>query len=217
MKQTGRTIVRRVIASWMVHLRIADASLDKIAGIDELAFVMGNIAPDSGVPNADWTGYTPPKSVSHYYAAQEDGKSKKIDADAFCAAYFSEEDIASYSAKAYSFFLGYFVHLLTDIEQADCFVKETVDLLFSRIADSYTRYISFCRVDITDQAARTHRRPGCIVWCCVFAYYIYWNRSPAETKVIGSSSPTMGRSHSGAQRIPASSCTKWPGMIMPTA
>lgn len=42
------------MASWMVHLRIADKLLDQLKNIDETAFVMGNIAPDSGVPNEDW-------------------------------------------------------------------------------------------------------------------------------------------------------------------
>ena len=45
------------MASWMIHLRVADLLMDKIPGLDEIAFVMGNIAPDSGVPNADWTAY----------------------------------------------------------------------------------------------------------------------------------------------------------------
>lgn len=105
-----------VMASWMIHLRIADALIDKIADIDKTAFIIGNIAPDSGVPNTDWTSYNPPKLVSHYYVIQEDGRTKKIDVDAFCAEYFSKELIRSYSAKEYSFFLGYFIHLLTDIE-----------------------------------------------------------------------------------------------------
>jgi len=38
------------MASWMVHLRIADCLLDKFVHLDKTAFVMGNIAPDSGVP-----------------------------------------------------------------------------------------------------------------------------------------------------------------------
>ena len=42
------------MASWMVHLRIADKLLELLKDIDETAFVMGNIAPDSGVPNEDW-------------------------------------------------------------------------------------------------------------------------------------------------------------------
>ena len=47
---------------------------------------------------------------------QEDGKAKKINVDAFCAVYFSKEHIMSYSLKEYSFFFGYLIHLLTDIE-----------------------------------------------------------------------------------------------------
>ena len=54
------------MASWMIHLRIADLLLDRIPRLDETAFVFGNIAPDSGIPNADWSVFTPSKSVSHY-------------------------------------------------------------------------------------------------------------------------------------------------------
>lgn len=50
----------------MIHLREADLLTDRIPGLDETAFVVGNIAPDSGIPNADWTAYFPPKAVSHY-------------------------------------------------------------------------------------------------------------------------------------------------------
>ena len=35
------------MASWMIHLRIADRLMDRIPDLDETAFVMGNIAPDS--------------------------------------------------------------------------------------------------------------------------------------------------------------------------
>ena len=54
------------MASWMIHLRVADLLMDRIPGLDETAFVMGNIAPDSGVPNSDWTKFQPPKDVSHF-------------------------------------------------------------------------------------------------------------------------------------------------------
>jgi len=50
----------------MVHLRVADRLLDRLEGIREKEFIMGNIAPDSGVPNADWTAYAPPTEVSHF-------------------------------------------------------------------------------------------------------------------------------------------------------
>ena len=123
------------MASWLVHLRIADALIDKIAEIDKTAFVIGNTAPDSGVPNADWTSYTPPKSVSHYYVMQEDGKTKKINVDAFCAEYFSKEHINSYSTQEYSFFLGYFVHLLTDVAWTEKILAPSKE----KHADEYAR------------------------------------------------------------------------------
>ena len=54
------------MASWMVHLRVADLLIERLEGIAKQEFVMGNIAPDSGVPNADWTAYAPPSQVSHF-------------------------------------------------------------------------------------------------------------------------------------------------------
>ena len=55
------------VASWMVHLRIADLLLERFQHIKNTEFVVGNIAPDSGVPNEDWTYYTPLKEVSHFW------------------------------------------------------------------------------------------------------------------------------------------------------
>ena len=98
----------------MVHLRIADKFLDELKDIDETAFVLGNIAPDSGVPNEDWSVFTPPKNVTHFKTdPSNDGF---FDVAEFCRQYFSDDKIRHYSKKEYSFFLGYYVHLLTDIE-----------------------------------------------------------------------------------------------------
>ena len=102
------------MASWMIHLRIADRLLDEIHGLDETAFVMGNIAPDSGVPNADWSVYSPPKNVSHYKVKR--GNESFFDLDRFILEHFSPERIRSYSLREFSFFLGYYAHLLTDAE-----------------------------------------------------------------------------------------------------
>ncbi len=102
------------MASWMIHLRVADLLVDRIQGLDETAFVMGNIAPDSGVPNADWTAYFPPKAVSHYKTRRED--ETYFDIGRFLREHFSDELIRAYSRREFSFFLGYYVHLLTDVE-----------------------------------------------------------------------------------------------------
>ena len=37
------------MASWIVHLRIADQLLDRIPDLRSTEFVVGNIAPDSGM------------------------------------------------------------------------------------------------------------------------------------------------------------------------
>ncbi|WP_026652827.1 zinc dependent phospholipase C family protein [Butyrivibrio proteoclasticus] len=102
------------MASWMVHLRIADNLLKSLEKLDKTAFVLGNIAPDSGIPNEDWTEYNPPRYVSHY---NPDPESKDlIEIDRYLRDYFSAEKVKDYNLRQYSFFLGYFTHLLTDIE-----------------------------------------------------------------------------------------------------
>lgn len=102
------------MASWMIHLRVADRLLDTIPGLDATAFVMGNIAPDSGVPNDDWTAYAPTKEVSHYKTRPDD--ETFFDLEGFRAAYLTADRIRAYSRRAFSFFLGYYVHLLTDVD-----------------------------------------------------------------------------------------------------
>lgn len=54
------------MASWMVHLRIADLLMSELENVEKTEFVVGNIAPDSGVPSEDWSYYTPPKVISHF-------------------------------------------------------------------------------------------------------------------------------------------------------
>lgn len=101
------------MASWMIHLRIADLLLERIDGLSAKAFIMGNIAPDSGVPNEDWSRFTPSTAVSHFRRDNGTGK-KKIDVASFVNQYFTEDLRRGYNINEYSFFLGYLAHLLTD-------------------------------------------------------------------------------------------------------
>ena len=111
------------MASWMVHLRIADELLKHLNKIDETAFVMGNIAPDSGVPNADWTEFHPPKELSHFKTYTDiEGTS------VFREQYFDDDKITKYNLREYSFFLGYYVHLLTDIRWKNSVYKILIQL-----------------------------------------------------------------------------------------
>lgn len=102
------------MASWMVHLRIADRLLEIVKDLEPTEFVVGNIAPDSGVPNEDWSVFTPSTNVSHFRKTDKFGK-KEIVLECYVDRYFSEKQRANYDAKQYSFYLGYYVHLVTDM------------------------------------------------------------------------------------------------------
>ena len=98
------------MASWMVHLRIADKLLDNVPDLSPVEFIVGNVAPDSGVPNEDWSVFTPSTQVSHFKT-----DSSKANPDAFAGKYFTPALQAGYSGQQYGFYLGYLVHLITDV------------------------------------------------------------------------------------------------------
>ena len=104
------------MATWMTHLRIADQLLDRIPDLAPIEFIMGNLAPDSGVPTE--AGFSPPVSQSH--VRLDDGTGKKVIAlEAYRTQYFSPALIAGYTPQQYAFYLGYYVHLLTDVFWSD--------------------------------------------------------------------------------------------------
>ncbi|MBD5493476.1 MAG: hypothetical protein HDR12_03590 [Lachnospiraceae bacterium] len=101
------------MASWIIHLRVAQQLYQqlKIEQID--TFILGNIAPDSGVPTEDGSGFIPDAAVSHFRSLDENGI-KDIHEDQFIRQYFTPAHRLSYSKKEDTFFLGYLTHLLTD-------------------------------------------------------------------------------------------------------
>ena len=100
------------MASWMVHLRIADRLLDSLPQLSAVDFVVGNIAPDSGIPNEDWTIFAPSTAVTHFRV--DPSNPRAIQIPVFVERYFTPARRASYTPAQNSFFLGYLVHLLTD-------------------------------------------------------------------------------------------------------
>lgn len=54
------------MAIWIAHLRLAENLLARIPNLDEAQFAIGNIAPDSGVPDEKWEHFDPPKEVTHF-------------------------------------------------------------------------------------------------------------------------------------------------------
>lgn len=120
------------MASWMVHLRVADCLLAQLSGISDAEFVMGNIAPDSGIPNEDWSAFTPSSEASHFRTTDEYGL-KKIHEDWYIEKYFTKEQRSQYDIGQYSFYLGYLIHLLTD----KLWVRDVVRPLQIKYQDLY--------------------------------------------------------------------------------
>ena len=102
------------MASWIVHLRVAQAVMERVAALCPQEFVVGNIAPDSGVPNADWSAFSPSKDISHFYVRDARGK-HAISPELFAERYLSQAQLCRYDARQRSFYLGYFCHLMTDV------------------------------------------------------------------------------------------------------
>ena len=59
------------MGTWISHLRIAENLLSHFPELDEVTFAFGNLSPDSGIPNADWTEFDPPKEITHFLRTGE--------------------------------------------------------------------------------------------------------------------------------------------------
>ena len=100
-----------IMASWIAHLRIAENLLREIPALDESLFAVGNIAPDSGIPDDKWENFTPPLMVTHFQDSDDVHRNCR-DLD-FYRAYLESVDPDS-DPREFSFLLGYFFHLITD-------------------------------------------------------------------------------------------------------
>jgi hypothetical protein len=98
------------MATWIAHLRIAENLLKYIPSLDPGQFAIGNIAPDSGIPDEKWEKFNPPPEVTHFKRSKSVHKNI-ADLD-FYRNYLI--DVSSEDADRFSFRLGYFFHLITD-------------------------------------------------------------------------------------------------------
>ncbi len=97
------------MATWGLHIRIAEKLLDLGFNLDNESFLIGNIGPDCGVANEDWSAFSPPTEISHW----KDDCDNSINADLFFETHVKNQN---YDMHEKSFLYGYYVHLLTDIE-----------------------------------------------------------------------------------------------------
>jgi hypothetical protein len=100
------------MGTWISHLRIAENLLAHFPELDEVTFAFGNLSPDSGIPNADWTEFDPPKEVTHFL--KKGGGEGAIHDLVYYEQYLLNIKLED-DRKLYSFRLGYFFHLICDI------------------------------------------------------------------------------------------------------
>lgn len=99
------------MATWIVHLRIAEALLAQLDDVEPALFAIGNVAPDSGIPDEKWETFDPPGKVTHF-RQEPDMPWQCVDL-AFYRTYLAP--VSRHEAhEQFSFLLGYFFHLITD-------------------------------------------------------------------------------------------------------
>lgn len=97
------------MATWGVHMRIADYYIQNKLIKRPTLFVLGSVAPDCGYGVKDSFGeFTPPPEITHWAPG-----GIKV----YCEYWkFRDEYLYPNIGKEdYEFYLGYYVHLLTDI------------------------------------------------------------------------------------------------------
>lgn len=100
------------MASWIVHLRIAENLLNLIDGLEPAYFSIGNIAPDSGIPDENWENFDPPPEILHFKAT--DGEAWRLADLEFYRQHILFQKEEPIDRERFSFLLGYFFHLVTD-------------------------------------------------------------------------------------------------------
>ena len=118
-------------------MRIAEYFMDNYASLNNAAFLVGNLGPDCGVPNDDWSQFTPDGNITHW----KTGEKSTIDAEGFKQIYLQSRD------EKYPFFLGYYFHLLTDIEWYKLFEKKKIEPIYAEGLNKDKNFIWMIKKD----------------------------------------------------------------------
>lgn len=126
------------MATWIVHLRIADEYLKRNLIPKEFVdeFILGSVAPDCGYGVKDSYGqFDPPPEVTHWAPG---GLKLYCEYWKFLDAYLRDRE----RGGDYYFYLGYYIHLITDI------MWSTMMYLPTKIdyADEYEQNPDFLKV-----------------------------------------------------------------------
>lgn len=98
------------MASWIVHLRIAENLLGDFPALEPVHFAVGSTAPDLGIPDKNWEYFDPTYTVTRF--CEDRLFSLSTDLDFYCK-YIQGLDPAIDTQQS-SFLWGYFCHLVTD-------------------------------------------------------------------------------------------------------
>jgi hypothetical protein len=100
------------MATWIVHLRLAENLLGLIEGLDPSYFAIGSIAPDSGIPDENWENFEPPPEILHF-RAPEGAVHRLADLDFYRHHLLPRKGMDT-DREHFSFLWGYYFHLVTD-------------------------------------------------------------------------------------------------------
>ncbi|MDF2673227.1 MAG: hypothetical protein K0R09_1492 [Clostridiales bacterium] len=171
------------MATWIAHLRVAENILNQGFKFDKIPFVVGNIGPDAGMPNEDWSQFSPPTEVTHWK------EGKNIEPEKFWDKYIKnlnrEDDF-----ERYSFLMGYYIHLLTDNEWSWLLQYKKEDPLYCEGLSKNKNFIWTIKKDLYGLDFKfLEDNPNCIFHTCfkyikhVSDYLDYFPPKAFEVKV----------------------------------
>jgi hypothetical protein len=133
------------MTTWISHLRIAGNLLARIPDLDAAQFALGSIAPDSGIPDAKWEHFDPPKQVTHFLQDRGHSESDIRDLN-FYRLYLLGLNIHADNGR-FSFRLGYFMHLLTDVLWARQVWRPTKERFEKQLRDDQDKMVEEIKGD----------------------------------------------------------------------
>lgn len=133
------------MATWLTHLRITENLLEQIPGLEAGPFAVGNIAPDSGIPDKESGKWSPSPEITHFIT--EPGPPPRIADLNFYHQYLEPLKEQPANASVFSFRLGYFFHLVTD----NLWQVNTYKPMRARYKEQYAEFIREVKEDWSGQ------------------------------------------------------------------
>jgi hypothetical protein len=115
------------MATWVTHFRMTEELLKTGLPVSKMDFLVGNIGPDCGLIGEDGKP-VPPKEVTH---CKIDGK---IDSNHFYDRYLRDK-FESLSPES-SYYLGYYIHLVTDEEWLKVLQEKKKEKVYQEILNT---------------------------------------------------------------------------------